>query len=75
MYNEIKIDQDRSHQKLFKTQKNFDDAQNQRELLEQKLKRLEENQKAKDEQIKTLRTQKEKFEGQCRVLNEQLDLI
>lgn len=36
---------------------------------------LTEDQKSRDENIKTLRMQKEKFEGQAKVLNEQLELV
>ena len=36
---------------------------------------LTEDQKSRDENIKTLRMQKEKFEGQAKVLNERLELV
>ena len=55
LYNEMKIDSDKVSAQLFRLQKSSDDLQNQRDLLEQKVKKFEENQKNKDESIKTLR--------------------
>lgn len=75
MFNEIKIEQDKLSQKLFRLQKSHDEVVNSKELFEIKVKKLEENIKTKDEQIKTLKVQKEKFEGQCKVYSEQLELI
>lgn len=43
--------------------------------MQVKLRKMEEGAKSKDEQIKTLRTQKEKFEGQSKVLSEQVTII
>lgn len=39
------------------------------------MKKFQEDQKTSLEQIKTLKVQKEKYEGQARVLNEQLELV
>ena len=43
MFNEIKIEQDKASQKLFKLQKTHDEVVNQKELFEQKIKKFEEN--------------------------------
>ena len=75
MFNEAKIDQDKQSQQFFRLQKSQQDMINTKEILEQKIQNFEENTKSRDQQIKTLKIQKEKFEGQCRVLSEQLDLI
>ena len=44
-------------------------------MLDHKVKKLEDGTKARDEQIKTLKIQKEKFEGQSKVFGEQLELV
>lgn len=46
-----------------------------KEMFEQKFKKVEESLKQRDEQIKTLKIQKDKLEGQSKVLSEQLDLV
>ena len=75
LYNEMKLDADKTGQELFRVQKSFEETRNQKEIFESKVKRLEEAVKSKDEQIKALKVQKEKYEGQSKVLNEQLELI
>lgn len=75
LYNEMKLDADKTGQDLFRVQKSFEETKNQKEIFEAKVKRLEEAAKSKDEQIKALKVQKEKYEGQSKVLNEQLELI
>ena len=75
MYNETKIEIDKLSQSVFKLQRSEDELKSEKSLLESKIARFTENEKSKDEQLKTLKTQKEKFEGQNRVLSEQLELI
>ena len=75
LYNEMKIDLDKTTQKLYRTQKSLEESQNQNEVLSLKVKSLEEGQKQRDEQIKTLKFQKEKFEGHSKVASEQLEMI
>jgi chromosome segregation ATPase len=72
LYNEIKIDYDKMSQSNFKLQKSHEELKNAREILDSKLRKIEENVKGKDEQYKTIKIQKDRYEGQCKVLNEQL---
>ena len=70
LYNEMKIELDKTSQKLYRTQKTIDDSQNQIEVLSLKVKQFEEGLKQRDETIKTLKFQKEKFEGHSKVASE-----
>ena len=70
LYNEMKIDLDKATQKLFRTQKSLEENLNQNEVYSLKVKTLEEAQKSRDETIKTLKFQKEKFEGHSKVAAE-----
>ena len=63
MFNEMKIENDKMSSKYYKTQKVYEEVANKKEMLEQKLKRFEDQNKDKDEQIKTLKVKKDKFEG------------
>ena len=71
----MKINADKLGSQLFSVQKAYEECQNQKEILETKVKKFQEDQKTSLEQIKTLKVQKEKYEGQARVLNEQLELV
>ena len=75
LYNEMKIDLDKATQKLFRTQKSLEENLNQNEVYSLKVKTLEEAQKSRDETIKTLKFQKEKFEGHSKVAAEQLEVV
>ena len=55
LYNEIKIDFDKLSQGNFKLQKNYEELRNTREILDAKLRKVEENVRGKDETYKTLR--------------------
>lgn len=63
IYNDLKIEYDKCSNSLFKIQKQAEDFKSSKEIFEAKLKKAEENIKNKDEQIKTLKVQKDKFEG------------
>lgn len=73
--NDHKLQTDKLSSQVFRLQKTNDEVQHQKEMLEHKVRKFEEGAKAKDEQIKTLRIQKEKFEGQNKVFTEQLELV
>lgn len=75
LYNEIKIDYDKMSQSNFKLQKSYEELKNSREILDSKLRKIEENVRSKDELYKTLKLQKDRFEGQSKVLNEQIQVI
>jgi chromosome segregation ATPase len=75
LYNEMKMDADRSGSDLFRSQKYSEELKNLNEILEEKLKKFDEGNRAKDEQIKTLKIQKDKYQGQAKVHGEQLDVI
>ena len=75
LYNEIKIDFDKLSQGNFKLQKTYEELRNNKEILDAKLRKVEENVRGKDETYKSLKIQKDRYEGQCKVLNEQLSVI
>ena len=75
LYNEIKISYDNTSQQLFVLQKKYEEVRNTKDILDIKVKKLEETTKMRDEQLKLLKIQKEKFEGQSRVLVEQVQII
>ena len=75
LYNDMKMDADRAGSDLFKAQKYSEELKNLNEILEEKLKKADEGNRAKDEQIKTLKIQKDKYQGQAKVHGEQLDVI
>ena len=55
LYNEIKIDFDKISQSNFKLQKSYEELKNAKEILDAKLRKIEENVRGKDEQYKTLK--------------------
>ena len=75
LYNDMKINADKLSAQLFSLQKSAEESQNQREILQTKVNKLQEDQKSYLEQIKTLKQQKDKYEAQSKVLNEQLELV
>jgi hypothetical protein len=54
-YNEIKMDYDKLSQSNFKLHKSYEELRNAREILDAKLKKVEEGLRGKDEQYKTLK--------------------
>ena len=75
LYNDMKMDADKAASDLFKAQKYNEELKNLNEILEAKLKKSDEGNRAKDEQVKTLKIQKDKYQGQAKVHGEQLDVI
>ena len=75
LYNEIKIDYDKLSQGNFKLQKTYEELRNNKEILDAKLRKVEENVRSKDETYKTLKIQKDRYEGNSKVINEQLSVI
>jgi hypothetical protein len=55
LYNDIKIDFDKLAQGNFKLQKSYEELKNAKEILDAKLRKVEENVRGKDEQYKTLK--------------------
>lgn len=55
LYNEIKIDFDKLSQGNFKLQKSYEEQRNTKEILDAKLRKVEENIRGKDETYKTLK--------------------
>ena len=71
----MQVETEQLRSKVFDLEKATAELANQKELLERKLKSLEQGSSAKDEAIKTLTVKKDTFEGSSKVLGEQLDVI
>jgi chaperonin cofactor prefoldin len=56
LYNEIKVAHDQASQRLYSTTKQLEEVRNQREVLEVRVRNLEDNQKSREQQLKTLKT-------------------
>jgi len=59
LYNDMKIDTDKLTSDLFKAQKYNEELKNLNEILDVKLKKSDESNRTKDEQLKTLKIQKD----------------
>ncbi|MEC8427050.1 MAG: hypothetical protein VXZ35_01385 [Pseudomonadota bacterium] len=75
LYNEVSSEQSRLTSEISRFQRQCEELKSQCDLLDAKLKKSEESNKNKDQELKTLRASKNKFEGQAKVHSEQLDVI
>lgn len=74
-FNDMKAQNDQLSYQFNKVRKDHDELKYTKDSMQTQLVKFQESVKGTQEQSKTLKVQKERYEGQCRVLSEQLEII